>query len=113
MIVDTKFIAPIRALVDMLVTSHFDQLERDGRSGRLSSHELKEALQGYGRTLIALPDEAFRLAEVYPIKGQNATWAVDVPLWTAEEGRSDLTLSLTVSDSQDGVRLEIDDLHTL
>ena len=72
-----------------------------------------EALQGYGRTLIALPDEAFRLVEVYPVKGQNATWAVDVPLWTAEEGRSDLTLSLTVSDNQNGVRLEIDDLHTL
>jgi len=113
MTVDTKFIAPIRALVDMLVKGRFDQLERDGRSGRLSSHELKEVLQGYGRTIIALPDEAFRLVEGYPVKGQNATWAVDVPLWTAEEGRSDLTLSLTVSDSQNGVRWEIDDLHTL
>ena len=113
MTVDTKFIAPIRALVDMLVKGRFDQLERDGRSGRLSSHELKEALQGYGRTIIALPDEAFHLVDVYPIKGQNTTWAVDVPLWTAEEGRSDLTLSLTVSDSQDGVQLAIDDLHTL
>jgi hypothetical protein len=113
MTVNTKFIAPIRALVDMLVKGHSDQLERDGKSGRLSSHELKEALQVHGRTIIALPDEAFRLAEVYPVKGQNATWAVDVPLWTAEEGRSDLVLSLTVSDSQDGVRLEIDDLHTL
>jgi hypothetical protein len=113
MTVDSKFIAPIRTLVEMLVKGNFDQLERDGRSGRLSSHELKEALQGYGRTLIALPDEAFRLVEVYPVKGQNATWAVDVPLWTAEEGRSDLTLSLTVSDNQNGVRLEIDDLHTL
>ena len=113
MTVDTKFIDPIRALVETLVKGHFDQLERDGRSGRLSSYELKEALQTYGRTIITLPDEAFRLAEVYPVKGQHATWAVDVPLWTAEEGRSDLTLSLTVSDRQDGVQLEIDDLHTL
>ena len=113
MTIDTKFMDPIRSLVETLVKGQFDQLERDGRSGRLFSHELKEALQAYGRTLIALPDEAFRLAEVYPVTGQNATWAVDVPLWTAEEGRSDLTLSVTVSDSQDGVRLEIDDLHTL
>jgi len=97
----------------MLVKGNFDQLERDGRSGRLSSHELKEALQGYGRTIIALPDEAFHLVDVYPVKGQNATWAVDVPLWTAEEGQSDMTLSLTVFDSQHGVQLEIDDLHTL
>ena len=113
MTIDTKFIDPIRALVETLVKGHFAQLERDGRSGRLSSHELQEALQAYGRTLITLPDEAFRLAEVYPVKGQNATWAVDVPLWTAEEGRSDLTLSLTVSNRQEGVQLEIDDLHTL
>jgi hypothetical protein len=113
MTVETKFIDPIRSVVETLVKGHFDQLERDGRSGRLSSHELQEALQAYGRTIITLPDEAFRLAEVYPIKGQTATWAVDVPLWTAEEGRSDLTLSLTVSDSQDGVQVEIDDLHTL
>ena len=113
MTVNTKFIDPIRSLVETLVKGHFDQLERDGRSGRLSAHELKEALHAYGRTIITLPDEAFRLAEVHPVKGQHATWAVDVPLWTAEEGRSDLTLSLTVSDSQDGVQLAIDDLHTL
>jgi hypothetical protein len=109
--VDTKFIDPIRALVKALVEGHFDQLERDGRSGRLSSHELKEALKAYGRTMITLPDEAFSLVDVYPVKGRQATWAVDVPLWTAEEGRSDLTLSLTVSESCEGVRLEIDDLH--
>lgn len=113
MTVDAKFIDPIRALVDTLVKGHFNQMERDGRSGRLSSHELKEALQAYGRTIIPLPDEAFRLADIYPVKGQNAMWTVDVPLWTAEEGRSDLTLSLTVFENQDGVRLEIDDLHTL
>jgi hypothetical protein len=113
MTVEIKFIDPIRSVVDTLVKGHFDQLEHDGRSGRLSSHELQAALHAYGRTLIPLPDEAFRLAEVSPITGQTATWAVDVPLWTAEEGRSDLTLSLTVSDSQHGVHVEIDDLHTL
>ena len=113
MTVETKFIEPIRSLVDTLVQGHFDQLEHDGRSGRLSAHELQEALHAYGRTLITLPDEAFRLTEAYPVAGQYATWAVDVPLWTAEEGRSDLTLSLTVCDDQKGVHLEIDDLHTL
>ena len=113
MTVETQCMDPIRALVDTLAKGHFDQLERDGRSGRLFAHELKEVLHAYGQTIITLPDEAFRLAEAYPVKGQHATWAVDVPLWTAEEGRSDLTLSLTVADRQDGVHLAIDDLHTL
>ena len=113
MLVDTKFMDPIRSLVQALVKGHFDQLEREGRSGRLSSHELETSLKAYGRTIIPLPDEAFGFIEIYPVKGQNSTWAVDVPLWTAEEGRSDLTLSLTVCESQDGMRLEIDDLHVL
>ena len=49
----------------------FDQLEQDWRSGRLSSHELEEALQGYGRTIIACLDEDLHLAEIYPLKGQK------------------------------------------
>jgi tetratricopeptide repeat protein len=62
---------------------------------------------------ITLPDEACDFVDVDLIKGQKFVWAVDVPLWAAEEGRSDLTLSFTVSGSQDGVRLEIEDLHAL
>ncbi len=111
--VDTKFMYPIRSLVEALVEGRFDQLERDGRSGRLSSHELKKTLKAYGRTIITLPDEAFGFVDVYSVKGHESIWALDVPLWTAEEGRSDLTLSLTVSENQDGVQLEIDDLHVL
>ncbi len=110
---DTKFRDPIRLLVEELVQGHFAQLERDGRSGRLSADELQEALREYGRTIITLPDEALNLADVHSVAGQRTRWAVDVPLWTAEEGRSDLTLSLTISESRDGVRLEIDDLHVL
>jgi hypothetical protein len=86
--------------VEALVAGHFDQLERDGGSGRLSSHELKKALKAYGRTVITIPDEAFDFVDIYPIQGQKSTWAVDVPLWTAEEGRSDVTLSLTVSEAK-------------
>jgi hypothetical protein len=110
---DTKFRDPIRALVEELVQGHFAQLERDGRSGRLSAYELQEALREDGRTIITLSEEALHLADVHAVAGQRTCWAVDVPLWTAEEGRSDLTLSLTISESRDGVRLEIDDLQVL
>ena len=110
---DTKLRDPIRSLVGELVQGHFAQLERDGRSGRLSASELQETLREYERTLITLPDEALNLAEVHAVAGQRTCWAVDVPLWTAEEGRSDLTLSLTISETRDGVQLEIDDLHVL
>jgi hypothetical protein len=36
-----------------------------------------------------------------------------VPLWTAEEGRSDLSLELSAIPIDGGHRFEIDDLHVL
>jgi hypothetical protein len=111
--IDTKFRDPIRFLVEELVQGHFAQLEQDGRNGRLSAAELQDTLREYGRTIITLPDEALNLADVHAIAGQKTCWAVDMPLWTAEEGRSELTLSLTISETRDGMQLEIDDLHVL
>jgi hypothetical protein len=41
-------------------------------------------------------------------------WSVYLDLWTAEEGRSDLTLELTLRDSPAGIySVELDDLHVL
>jgi hypothetical protein len=47
------------------------------------------------------------------LKGQPRTWAVALDLWTAEEGRSDLTLSATVTAVGHNIDVEIDDLHVL
>lgn len=40
-------------------------------------------------------------------------FAVDVGMWTAEEGRSDLTLQLTVIERAGAIAIAIDDLHVL
>jgi len=34
-------------------------------------------------------------------------------LWTAEEGRSDLSLELTITESGNGYLIEVDDIHVL
>jgi hypothetical protein len=34
-------------------------------------------------------------------------------MWTAEEGRSDLSLELTAAATPDGLRLEVTGLHVL
>ncbi len=39
-------------------------------------------------------------------------WAVAMPLWTKEEGRSDLRIELTIMDANPVV-VEIDDIHVL
>ena len=38
-------------------------------------------------------------------------WAVDLPLWTQEEGRSDLMLSMTAWDRDGTIAVEIDDIR--
>jgi hypothetical protein len=38
-------------------------------------------------------------------------WSVTMPVWTKEEGRSDLTAELTIIDRGNGFAVEFDDLH--
>jgi hypothetical protein len=103
----------IRELVTDLVRGRFDELEADGRAGRLSAKELLSAIRQYGKTLVPLPDDALHLIDVYPNESDSTECLLDVPLWTAEEGRSDLTLSLVATKKDDGYRLEVSDLHVL
>lgn len=103
----------IRRLVDDLINGNYAQIEEDGRIGRLTQDELRGAVADYGRTLTQLPESAFDVVDIYTIQVAPDLAAVDVPLWTKEEGRSDLTLSVTVNERVDGVAVSIDDLHVL
>jgi len=103
----------IRQLVEDLVARRYSFIEADGRIGRLTKDDLTRAITEYGRTLVSLPNDAVDTADVYPLDNTPGGFAVDLPLWTVEEGRSDLTLSLTVVDGDDGPAVSIDDLHVL
>ena len=62
-----------------------------------------------------LPSVALAAIDVVAISASNPhRWSVVVPLWTVEEGRSDLSLELTLEDSgKESYEVEIDDLHVL
>jgi hypothetical protein len=107
------FRLPIADLVNALVRGEFDSLDQDGRSGRVGGDGLRRSITEYGRTLVSLPDEALDLAEAGRVAGQLGVWWIVVPMWTAEEGRSDLSLELAARPTQDGHRLEVTDLHVL
>lgn len=109
----TPLFTAIRDLVDSLVRGAYAELEVDGRIGRLTTDELRLAIEQYGQTLMTLPDEAALAISVYPYNEKPSMLAVDVPLWTIEEGRSDLTLSLTAKVTEQLIKVQIDDLHVL
>ncbi|MDT5268362.1 MAG: hypothetical protein QOH49_548 [Acidobacteriota bacterium] len=109
-----EFLIPaIREVVHELAAGNYEGLAADGRAGRLTAGELREAVRQYGRTLVELPDEGLQYIWVYEQQERENTWGVDVDLWTAEEGRSDLTLSLLMEQNASGVRTEIENLHVL
>lgn len=103
----------VKTLVEALVAKRYAELEADGRSGRVTAEELRRTIEEYGRVLVPVPKEAFQLADVFEVTGDEGGWAIDLPLWTKEEGRSDLTLSLSTQLQGGEVKIEIDDLHVL
>jgi hypothetical protein len=55
-----------------------------------------EVIHQYGRNLTDIPLEGWSLIDVYSINQQKEVYDMDIPLWTAEEGRSDLMLQVHV-----------------
>jgi hypothetical protein len=111
------FESQIRSIViDLLVLladgDYESIMERCSGSG-LTSDELQTAIREYGRKIVAPPAN---YAYIYTYEKEAKavpTWAVDADLWTEEEGRSDLTLSITIAFGSGGPAIRLDNLHVL
>jgi hypothetical protein len=96
------------AIVDAMVEGRFADLGADGRAGRCAPADLERVVREYGRSLLRIPPEARGMAHVHACR--DGSLSVDVPLWTAEEGRSDLMLWVECRRSDAGWSVVIDDL---
>lgn len=110
---DTKLMGPVRRLIEDLVAGRYAEIAADGRAGRLTEAELRTAVEQYGRTLVPLPAKGDLLVDIYEQTSQPDAVTLDVPLWTREEGRSDLTLSVTAIKQGETYTVKVDDLHVL
>ena len=81
----------------------------------MTAVEMAEGVSAYGGRLILPPADAFDNLDVVEVEGtQPREWSVNVGLWTAEEGRSDLTLELTLREGEEEIfDVEIDNVHVL
>jgi hypothetical protein len=105
----------VRELVAQLAAGAYADLERRTGGDRLRAGEIAPAVAAYGRRLVPFPIADSLELDVVRIPGaEPKAWSVDVPLRTKEEGRSDLTLQLTVREGRSGTFVvEIEDLHVL
>lgn len=92
----------VKNVSDMLARQEYGQVEQLTRGRRVSAVDLERVVGEYGKTLVPLPAEALEDLDIYPVTDSNPpTFHVDVDLWTREEGRSDLTLTLELVESHD------------
>jgi hypothetical protein len=105
----------VHHLVETLVAGDYDGLEEATRGRRLTAEQLRQAVEEYGRELQMPPEVVFDNLDVNEIEGavSRAAWML-VELWTVEEGRSDLTLEIRLTETG-GERydIEINNLHVL
>lgn len=101
-------------LIALLVNRRYEEAERMTSSVRLTANDIKAAITEYGRRLVEPPVEAWKLMNAVPVRNSSPQrWSVIMPLWTAEEGRSDLSLECTAIENGESVVLELDDIHVL
>ena len=102
-------------LLRWLIAGDYEAIDHFTKGVRLSAVLLRKAIDDYGRTLVMPPDDALNHINVIDVQRSNPkAWSVRVDLWTAEEGRSDLTLECTfIENGGDLLTAEIDNLHVL
>src|SRR5213594_1796061 len=91
--VPPRFRPVIEEVVRRMAEGAWDGLVRDGTAPRVKTgEELRYRVGQQGSRLVPLPSEAWNASEHGRIEVEPETWWVVVPLWTDDEGRSDVRL---------------------
>lgn len=99
-------------MVDLIARKDYESAVKRCMKSRLTSDDLRIVIHDYARTLMSPPVNAYDSLDAVEVKGAAVpTWSVRAPLWTEEEGRSDLTLELTIAVGPDAPSVELDDLR--
>jgi hypothetical protein len=110
-----RILLVIREIVSLLVQGNFESVQRLSKGIRLTAEEMRDAIEEYGRQLVMPPSEAFESLDVVKVDDvEPQRWSVRFDLWTKKEGRSDLSLELTLIErTGESLDVEIDDIHVL
>ena len=95
----------VERIVGWLVDGEYDTVAAFSHNDRMTTAQMRDAVEEYGRTLLRLPPGWLdtTAASVIPIDYRHhAALAVSVDFHTVEEGHSDLTLQLEVFQTDSG-----------
>jgi hypothetical protein len=105
----------VLGILNLLILGEYVALENLTGGNRLSAEELKRAVETYGRRLTWPPNRDIPPdLDIVPDTNNSSRQHLFMSLWTEEEGRSDLSLIVTLTEiSSDIFDVEIDDIRVL
>ena len=96
---------PLRELLGKLARRELPELIDSGALITETAKRIELEIIDYGATPVVPPDIALLFAGA-TLDGGDA-WKIEVPLWTREEGPSDLTLWIHAHEHESGLELEL------
>ena len=94
-----EIVEVVRTFVNLLVEGKYSTVERLTSGDRLSAAQIESAIATYGDQLVYPPNSVYDDLDVVKVTGSDPlTWNVRFPLWTLNEGRSDLEIRLTLCE---------------
>ena len=108
-----KLLVTVERLVNLLADRKYNEVEIITDSIRLRAEEIKEAINSYPGDIV--PTVVLKGIDVIEINSPiEECWSVNVSLYTNQESPSDLTLGLTlVQSNAKYYKVEIEDIHVL
>ena len=105
----------VKIVTELLSEKKYKEIESLCNGVRLKADQIACAVNEYGRNIVSLPNEGFEKLDIIEVTDSNPKeWSVNVPIYTSEEGKSDLTLELSLIDSTSDIyKIEVDNLHVL
>ena len=100
---------------ELLSNEDYESLSHLLPERSMSAFEIQSVIQGYGRKVVPYPDAAFGLLDTNSIiDSLNDSWYAAMPVWTEEEGQSDLTIETIVAfEVSEAPIVTVKDLHAL
>jgi len=99
------------SVIRLIADQQYVQVERLTHGIRLRAADIEGAVKRYGRHLIGPPPDILALIDVVSVRHPYPRWSIVAPLWTQEEGRSDLSVEMTMEQKDGVLQMQLDDIR--
>ena len=96
----SSLVSSIQRIIDLIVERNWAELSKDAPNSRVQWADMERELNSYGEDYATLPDDFIEKTHFGRLTS-GGYW-IDCPLWTKEEGRSDLEVQLFAKTAGDG-----------